>query len=178
MSRIGKAPIKLPDKVTVNVNDGVVAVKGPKGNLELALPQLVQIAIKDGEVQVTRTSDSKAGRSRHGLVRNLVNNMIVGVSEGYARKLEINGVGYRAEVKGKDLVLSLGFSHPVNFSIPEGVTIKVNKQTELLLEGIDKQLLGETAARIRKVRPPEPYKGKGVKYAEEVIQRKAGKTAV
>ena len=177
MSRIGKAPIKLPEKVTVTQQNGTIEVKGPKGSLSMPVPELVKVAVTDGEVLVTRDSDEKEVRSRHGLVRNLIQNMVQGVCEGYTKTLEINGVGYRAEVKGKELVLSLGFSHPIHFAIPEGIGIKVNKQTEVVIEGIDKQLLGETAARIRKLRPPEPYKGKGIKYSDEVIQRKAGKTA-
>lgn len=178
MSRIGKAPIKLPEKVSVSLDNGTVTVKGPKGSLGMVLPALVQAAVVEGAVEVTRKGADPESRAQHGLVRNLIHNMVQGVSEGFTKKLEINGVGYRAEVKGKDLVLSLGFSHPVNFAIPEGVLIKVNKQTELMIEGIDKQLIGETAARIRRLRPPEPYKGKGIKYAEEVVKRKAGKSAV
>ena len=178
MSRIGKVPIKLPEKVSVTLENGTVTVKGPKGSMVLALSGRVQVAVVEGAVEVTREGEAPERRAEHGLVRNLINNMVQGVLEGFSRKLEINGVGYRAEVKGKDLVMTLGFSHPVNFAIPEGVAIKVNKQTELLIEGIDKQLIGETAARIRRLRPPEPYKGKGIKYAEEVIKRKAGKSAV
>lgn len=178
MSRIGKAPIPLLDKVTVSVEKSSVEVKGPKGALSLAIPDSVNVMVNDGVVNVTCSSDEKNARARYGLVRKLIANMVKGVSDGFSKQLEINGVGYRAEVKGKDVRLTLGFSHPVTFPIPEGIAIKINKQTELLIEGIDKQLVGETAARIRRLRPPEPYKGKGIKYADEVIKRKAGKSAV
>lgn len=178
MSRVGKTPIKVPDKVTVNIQNGIVEVKGPKGLMSLNIPDLVNVSMVSGEVVVACGSDSNMAHSRHGLVRNLIGNMVRGVSEGFVKKLEITGIGYRAEVKGKNLLLSLGFSHPLKFPIPDGISITVNKQTELVVEGINKQLVGETAACIRRLRPPEPYKGKGIKYSDEVIQRKAGKTAV
>jgi large subunit ribosomal protein L6 len=177
MSRVGKAAIKIPDKVTVNMQNRKIDVKGPKGLMHLDLPTLVDVSISNGEVIVSRDSDDGDARACHGLIRNLIGNMVLGVSEGFSRTLEINGVGYRAELKGKDLILSLGFSHPINFAIPEGISITVNKQTNLVLEGIDKQLVGETAARIRRLRPPEPYKGKGIKYSDEIIKKKAGKAA-
>ncbi len=179
MSRIGNAPIAMPEKVTVVVQGSAIEVKGPKGALSLPLDQLTSFDIKvaDNQVTVARQSNEKEIRAKHGLLRNLIRNMVVGVSEGYKKELEINGVGYRADAKGKSLVLTLGFSHPVTFPIPEGIKISVEKQTLLRIEGIDKQLVGQTAAQIRELRPPEPYKGKGIKYVEEVIQRKAGKTA-
>lgn len=177
MSRIGKAPIQLPEKVSVLVQGEQIQVKGPLGTLTTPLLPQIHVETKEGHVFVQRKVDEKRIRSQHGLIRNLIYNMVIGVSGGYRKNLEINGVGYRAEVKGKDLVLTLGFSHPVTFSIPEGIKIQVNKQTALTIEGIDKQLVGETAARIRQLRPPEPYKGKGIKYTEEIIQRKAGKAA-
>jgi large subunit ribosomal protein L6 len=178
MSRVGKVPIKIPEKVTIDVKDCVIEVKGPRGSMHLDLPGLVNVSVSDGEVIVSRDSDNKDARAHHGLIRNLISNMVRGVSEGFSKTLDINGVGYRAEVKGEELVLSLGYSHPINFAIPEGISITVNKQTQMVLEGIDKQLVGETAARIRLLRPPEPYKSKGIKYSDEIIKRKAGKTAV
>lgn len=178
MSRVGKAPIQIPEKVSVTVQGGEVQVKGPLGMLSVGLLDEIDVKVADGQVALARKSEEKEVRSCHGLLRNLIHNMVIGVSEGYKKDLEINGVGYRAEVKDKDLVMTLGFSHPVKFPIPDGIKISVNKQTALTVEGINKQLVGETAARIRQLRPPEPYKGKGIKYAEEVIKRKAGKSAV
>lgn len=178
MSRIGKLAIPIPEKVTATVQGKVVQVKGPLGTLSVTLPGLIEAKVSDGILTLTRTAESKTSRSLHGLYRNLVRNAVVGVSQGYQKALEINGVGYRAEVKGKELSLTLGFSHPVTFPIPDGIKIAVGKQTALQISGIDKQLVGETAARIRELKPPEPYKGKGVKYTEEVIVRKAGKAAV
>ncbi len=177
MSRIGNAPIVIPDKVSANVKADSIEVKGPNGTLNTGLLAGVAVEVKDGQIVVSRTVDSPETRSQHGLVRSLINNMVQGVLEGFSKTLEINGVGYRAELKGKELILSLGFSHPVNFTIPDGIEVKVNKQTELIISGIDRQLVGETSARIRRLRPPEPYKGKGIKYSDEVIKRKAGKSA-
>jgi large subunit ribosomal protein L6 len=150
-------------------------VEGPKGKLSVRLPADVELAVEGGQVQVRRRSEEKRARALHGLTRRLLANMVEGVSRGYRRVLEINGVGYRAEVKGRELHLALGYSHPVVFPLPEGVSASVERQTVITLEAADKQLLGETAARIRALRPPEPYKGKGIKYREEVIHRKAGK---
>lgn len=177
MSRVGNALIEIPDKVTVTVHDGEVQVKGPLGQIALKVVPQIQVGVAGKTVKVTREAETQALRARHGLIRNLVHNMVIGVSEGYRKSLDINGVGYRAEMKGKDLVLSLGFSHPVIFPVPQGIKITVNKQTNLVIEGVDKQLVGETAARIRELRPPEPYKGKGIKFTDEVIRRKAGKAA-
>lgn len=178
MSRVGNAPIPIPEKVTVTVQQSAVQVKGPQGEMSWSMPTGIKANVADGAVNVTRHDDSQDQRARHGLARNLIRNMVLGVTDGFSKELEIIGVGYRAEVKGKVLALTLGHSHAIQFPIPEGITIKVNKQTELSIQGRDKQLVGETAARIRRLRPPEPYKGKGVKYASEVIVRKAGKSAV
>jgi len=175
MSRIGKAPIKLPSGVKVQLSDRTVRVEGPKGKLEQRLPALVDLTVEGESVCVTRREDEGRARGMHGLTRKLVANMVHGVSAGFTRALEISGVGYRAEAKGKVLMLALGYSHPIAYQLPEGVTAKVDRQVSITLEGIDKQLLGEVAAAIRGLRPPEPYKGKGVRYAEETIRRKAGK---
>jgi large subunit ribosomal protein L6 len=175
MSRIGKQPIALPSGVTISVEPGTVKVKGPRGTLAVALSPLVEVKVASGSVQIERREDSRAARGVHGLTRKLVANMVTGVSDGFRRVLEINGVGYRAESKGNALQLALGYSHPILFPLPQGVQAKVDKQTVVTLEGADRQVLGETAAAIRKLRPPEPYKGKGIKYAEEKIRRKAGK---
>jgi large subunit ribosomal protein L6 len=177
MSRIGKKMIEMPEKVSAAVTDSLVTLKGPLGQLTVSVPILIKVLQANGSLAVERSDDSKEARSCHGLVQRLLANAVKGVAEGFSKTLEINGVGYRADVKGKTLNLSLGFSHPVVFPIPDGLEIKVNKQTELIIKGADKQLVGEVAAKIRQLRPPEPYKGKGIKYADEVIQRKAGKAA-
>ncbi len=176
MSRIGKLPIEVPKGVTVTLNDSVLTVKGPKGELSRSIMAEVSVVIEDGKICVTRTDESIKSRSAHGLTRTLVNNMVVGVTTGYQSDLEINGVGYRAEVKGSELVLSLGYSHPVVYPLPSGISVDVEKMTKLAVKGIDKELVGQTAAKIRSFRGPEPYKGKGIKYASETILRKAGKT--
>jgi large subunit ribosomal protein L6 len=176
MSRVGKKPIDIPKGVTVNVSGQTVTVKGPKGQLALVAHPSVKIATEGAEVVCTRLEETREGRAVHGLVRAQVANMINGVSTGFQRRLEINGVGYRAEVSGKKLVLQLGYSHPVEYQLPDGITAIIEKNV-LTLSGIDKQLLGATAAKIRSFRPPEPYKGKGIKYAEETILRKVGKAA-
>lgn len=176
MSRIGKKPIPLPKGVTVVVDDGMVTVKGPLGLLKRHIPGHVAIAIDATEVNVTRDGDAKTARSMHGLTRTLVANMVIGVSTGYVKNLEIVGVGYKAEKKGNDLILSLGYSHPIEFIPPEGITVEAPKPTQIVLKGADKELLGMVAATIRGFRKPEPYKGKGIKYENEVILRKAGKT--
>ncbi len=177
MSRIGKLPIPVPDGVTVEVSDLDVSVKGPKGELSQSMPDGVEIAVADGEVVVTRLGDDRYHRSRHGLVRSLIANMVEGVTAGYERQLELVGVGYRALQKGSGLEIQVGFSHPVMVDPPEGITLVAPSQTEITITGIDKQLVGQVAANIRKIRPPEPYKGKGIKYKGEVIRRKAGKAA-
>lgn len=175
MSRIGKQPIAVPGGVTITLDPSGVKVKGPKGTLAAAVSPLVALKVDGSTLTVTRRDDSREARSVHGLTRKLVANMVTGVSEGFRRVLEINGVGYRAEAKGNAIQLALGYSHPIVFPLPQGVQAKVDKQTVVTLEGADRQVLGETAAAIRKLRPPEPYKGKGIKYAEEKIRRKAGK---
>ena len=177
MSRIGKMPIKLPAGVKVQVNDARVRVEGPKGTLERRVDTRVGVAVEGGAVVVTRRDDSRHVRGLHGLTRKLVGNMVEGVSTGFTRTLEINGVGYRAEARGNILFLTLGYSHPIAFQLPPGVSAKVDRQVVVTLTGPDRDLLGQAAAAIRELRPPEPYKGKGVKYAEEHIRRKAGKAA-
>jgi large subunit ribosomal protein L6 len=177
MSRIGRMPIAIPAGVTFNVTpDNVVTVKGPKGTLEKAMHKNMNISVEYGQINVTRPNDEKENRSLHGLTRTLVNNMIIGVSEGYAKTLELVGVGYRAQMQGKKLVLSLGFSHPVEFNDIEGIEFEISSPTKLTVRGIDKELVGDVAADIRAWRKPEPYKGKGIKYEGEIIRRKVGKT--
>jgi large subunit ribosomal protein L6 len=175
MSRIGKQSIDLPSGVELNVANGEMKVKGPKGSLSCPIPEGIGIKVEDGKIVVARPDDSKPARSRHGLARALANNMVVGVSTGFTKRLEIEGVGYRAEVKGKVLNLLLGFSHPVDMQIPEGLSVAVEANTKLSIEGADKQAVGQFAADIRSLRPPEPYKGKGVRYDDEHIRRKVGK---
>jgi large subunit ribosomal protein L6 len=176
MSRIGKLPIEIPKGVKISFADSILSVQGPKGALTRQIMPVVILDIRDASIEVARCDDSTAARSAHGLTRTLISNMVVGVTAGFQRDLEINGVGYRAEVKGKELVLALGYSHPVNFPIPDGITIDVDKMTKLSVKGFDKELVGQTSAKIRSFRSPEPYKGKGIKYADETILRKAGKT--
>jgi len=176
MSRIGKAPIPVPDKVTVSLNGLAVTVKGPKGELSRTLPDGVSISQVGNTLQVNPVNDSRRSRERHGLSRTLVANMVEGVSQGFTRKLEIVGVGYRAAVQGKKLVVSAGYSHPVEMVPPEGVTFTVENNTSVFVSGPDKELVGNEAAKVRAIRPPEPYKGKGIKYEGEKILRKAGKT--
>jgi large subunit ribosomal protein L6 len=177
MSRIGKLPVPVPDGVDVKVDDLSVTVKGPKGELSQTMPEGVSIAVEDGEVVVTRDSDARTHRARHGLVRSLVANMVTGVSDGYTRTLELVGIGYRAVPKGSDLELQVGYSHPVLIEAPEGISFEVPQPTRVVVNGIDKVLVGQIAANIRKVRPPEPYKGKGIRYEDERVRRKAGKAA-
>lgn len=177
MSRIGRLPIAIPAGVTVTVTpENVVTVKGPKGELTQAMSTEMNIVVENNEVVVTRPSENKTHRSLHGLTRSLVNNMVVGVNEGFSKTLELNGVGYRAQLQGKKVVMNLGFSHPVEVEPVEGVEIKVDGTTKLIISGCDKQKVGAVAANIRKWRKPEPYKGKGIKYAGEVVRRKEGKT--
>jgi large subunit ribosomal protein L6 len=177
MSRIGKLPIEVPSGVEVDVGDGVVRVKGPKGQLEQAISRELKVEREDSQLVVKRPSDKKEHRELHGLTRTLIYNMVVGVTEGFEKRLEIQGVGYRAQLRGKALELALGFSHPVQISAPEGIDFEVPVPTQIVVRGIDKQAVGEIAAQIRKARPPEPYKGKGVRYAGEQVSRKVGKRA-
>lgn len=175
MSRVGRMPIKIPSGVQVKVNGNAVTVKGPKGELTQSFNPNIHVAVEDSHINVTRPDD-KAYDALHGLTRALVNNMVVGVTQGFRKNLEIEGVGYRAELQGKNLVLSVGFSHPVPVEAPQGITFVVEKsQRAFSIEGIDRQLVGELAAKIRSIRPPEPYKGKGIHFAGEKIRRKAGK---
>ena len=177
MSRIGKLAIKIPEKVKVNAQPGLVQVEGPKGKVVQKLDREIKVSIADGHVRVERPNDSRRARQLHGLSRTLVANMIQGVTQGFSRSLDISGVGYKAELRGKEIHMALGFSHPVVFPLPEGITAEYDgKANRLTVRGADKHLVGLTAAQIRKVRPPEPYKGKGIKYAEETIRRKQGKT--
>ena len=176
MSRVGIKPIAVPDKVELKIDGSHVVVKGPKGELEFTLPEGTSIAQEDAQVVISRASEKREHRALHGTVRSLINNMIKGVSEGFSKDLEIHGVGMRAAVKGKDLDLSLGFSHPLLHPIPEGLTVTVNENTKIKVEGIDKQLVGQFAAEVRSYYPPEPYKGKGVRYTDEYVRRKEGKS--
>ena len=177
MSRIGKNPITVPAGVDVKIDGSTVTVKGPKGTLTKTFKPSMQIALEDGQVKVTRPNDDPANRSLHGLTRTLISNMITGVTEGYQKVLEINGVGYRCAKQGKDLNLTLGFSHPVVVSDNEDITIEAPQPNQIIIKGIDKQKVGQFAAEVRGIRPPEPYKGKGIKYVDEVIRRKEGKAA-
>jgi len=176
MSRIGKMPVALPAGVKVTINDGLLSVEGPKGKLTQEVRKEVAFDIQKEEIIVTRKDESKASRSYHGLYRQLLSNMILGVTKGFSKTLIVNGVGYRAEVKGNLLILNLGYSNIIEFVIPEGITISVEGQNKVTVSAIDKQLVGQTAAEIRSLRVPEPYKGKGVKYENEVIRRKVGKS--
>jgi len=177
MSRIGRMPIAVPGGVKVHVADGTVRVEGPKGTLSREVPREVTIAIDGSTVNVGRVDETRRTRSIHGLTRKLLSNMVEGVSKGFTRVLEINGVGYRAEARGTMLHMTLGYSHPIAFQLPSGVTAKVDRQVVVTLAGADRETLGQVAAALRELRPPEPYKGKGMKYAEETIRRKAGKAA-
>jgi len=177
MSRIGKQPILVPSGVDVKIDGATVTVKGPKGQLSTELPEPIGIEKnEDGSFDVTRPNDERKSRALHGLARSLVNNMVVGVSEGYKKSLEINGTGYRAQAKGKGVEMSLGFSHTIQVDAPEGISFKVEKPTLLHVEGIDKQLVGQVAANIRRMRKPDPYKQKGVRYTGEQLKKKVGKT--
>ena len=176
MSRVGKKPIPLPDKTSVKIADGMVTVSGVKGSLSRTVPPGVDLVLDSGVILVNPKDDARQTQAYRGLARALLANMVTGVSQGFTRVLEINGIGYRAELSGRTLSLMLGHSHPVNYVLPEGVTAEVDKKNNITLASIDKELLGQTAADIRAFRPPEPYKGKGVKYAEETIIRKAGKS--
>jgi large subunit ribosomal protein L6 len=176
MSRVGRKELPIPKGVEVKIAEGVVRVKGPKGELSKAIHPDVSVSLDNGQVRVARRSDEKFHRSLHGMLRNEIQNMLVGVTQGYARVLEITGVGYRAQLQGRSLLLSLGYTHQIDFPLPTGVDAAVDKQTTVTIRGVDKYLVGQTAAKIRAMRKPEPYKGKGVKYAGEHIIRKEGKT--
>lgn len=177
MSRVGKVPVAIPDGVTVTVTpDNVVTVKGPKGQLVKSMSSSINIKIENNTVIVTRNSDDKQYRALHGLTRALINNMVVGVSQGYTKTLELVGVGYRAQLQGKKLVMNLGYSHPVEIQPVEGITFETPAATKILVKGIDKETVGAVAANVRTWREPEPYKGKGIKYENEIIRRKEGKT--
>ncbi len=175
MSRIGKLPVVIPSGVKISLDGNALTVTGPKGTLTQSLHQRMTIAVETEQIVVTSPAENKQDGALHGLTRALINNMVIGVTNGFQKDLEINGVGYRAEIKGKVLTLSLGYSHPINYELPEGISVEVEKQTKLSVKGIDKQLVGSAAAKIRSYRKPEPYKGKGIKYADERIMRKAGK---
>ncbi len=176
MSRIGRVPIQVPQGVQVDVKKNSVTVKGPKGSLSREFHPDMLIEQKDSQLVVSRPTDSRIHRSLHGLTRTLLANMVTGVTTGFTRRLEVAGVGYRAQQAGKDLVLQVGFSHPVQMEAPEGVTLTAESNNRIVVSGIDKEMVGQTAARLRGVKPPEPYKGKGIKYAEETVRRKVGKT--
>ena len=178
MSRVGKAPIDLPDGVEVTVKEDVVMVKGPKGELSERLDSRITTTVDDGVVTLSRADEERETRALHGLSRALVNNMVVGVSEGYEKQLELVGVGYRAALKGNTLELQVGFSHPVTVEAPDGIEFEVPENTKIFVRGIDKQAVGQVAANIRAVRKPEPYKGKGIRYTGEYVRRKAGKAGV
>ncbi|MGE0026251.1 MAG: 50S ribosomal protein L6 [Thermoleophilia bacterium] len=177
MSRIGRAPIPIPDGVTVDITGQTVRVKGPRGELTHTVVEPIRVAEQDGQIVVTRPTDRGPHRALHGLSRSLVANLVTGVSAGFERRLEIQGVGYRAQMKGQALELAVGYSHPVTIDPPDGIQFEVPAPTQVVVKGIDKQLVGEIAAQVRGTRPPEPYKGKGVRYAGEVVRRKVGKRA-
>ena len=176
MSRIGKRPISIPSKVAVTIDGQNVLVKGPKGELERTLPSEVEVVQADGTVLVNRRNESRPARQQHGLCRTLVANMVEGVSQGFHKRLEIQGVGYRAQVQGKNLILNVGYSNPVQIEPPSGISLSVEGNTNITVSGIDKEVVGNIAAQIRAVRPPEPYKGKGIRYSNEMVRRKAGKS--
>lgn len=176
MSRIGKLPVPVPAGVTVELTEGRISAKGPKGTLHCALPPRVEVKLDDGELKVGRLSDDRTARAMHGLARSLISNLVDGVSKGFSKTLDIIGVGYRVEQKSEYLVFSLGYSHPIYYEVPAGIDAKIEGPTKLTLSGADKQVVGAAAAKVRSFRPPEPYKGKGIKYADEVIRRKEGKS--
>ena len=178
MSRVGKLPIPMPDGVSVEISSDHLVVKGKKGELTTPVPEGISFELEDGKLVATRASEAKQTRAYHGLARALAANAVAGVTEGFTRELHIQGVGYRAAMQGKTLNMSLGFSHPVEFPVPEGVAISTPDQTKILIEGIDKQLVGETAAQIRRIRPPDAYKGKGIRYSDETVRTKVGKSGV
>jgi large subunit ribosomal protein L6 len=177
MSRIGRLPVKLPNGVSLAVKPGSVEIKGPRGAASVVVPPDVKVRQEGNEILVAREGDGRRVRALHGLTRKSIANSVTGVSTGFTRVLEINGVGYRADVRGNSILFTLGYSHPILFQLPQGITAKIDKQTVITLEGSDRQVIGATASAIRELRPPEPYKGKGIKYAEETIRRKSGKAA-
>ena len=177
MSRIGKTPVAIPDKVEATLRDGTIVVKGPRGELSFTFHGSMDVKVADGEVVVERPSDSAQHKALHGLTRSLIANMVEGVTDGFSRTLEIVGVGYRAEKRGQNVVFNLGYSHTIDYEPPEGITIDVPAPTTVTVNGVDKQMVGQVAAEIRALRPPEPYKGKGIRYRGEQVRRKAGKTA-
>jgi len=177
MSRVGRLPIKIEDKVEVSVSGSVITVKSGKSTEQVTVQPSISVAVKDGYVKLTRENDDPQNRAYHGLYRALIQNAVTGVSKGWNKNLELNGVGYRASVSGKKLELNLGYSHPIQFAVPEGIEIKVDKQTKLSITGSNRELVGQVAAKIRGFREPEPYLGKGIKYDNEIIRRKAGKSA-
>ena len=176
MSRIGKQPIALPPKVKVEVKGQKVLVEGPKGKLNWELPARTSVKVTDGKIEVSRTGEDAQARALHGLSRALINNMVKGVSEGFVKKLEIQGVGFKAAVQGKVVNMSLGYSHPINYTIPDQIKVTVDENTKITIEGPDRQVVGQVAAELRGYYPPEPYKGKGVRYSDERVERKEGKT--
>ena len=177
MSRVGKNPVVIPSGVEVKFENGIMTVKGPKGELSRPIHPDMNVALEEGQVTVTRQNDNKQQRALHGTTRANIQNMVTGVTDGYRKGLELVGVGYKVELSGSNLLMSIGFSHQVAFIPPQGITFEVTSATAMSVNGIDKQLVGQIAAKIRKIRPPEPYKGKGIKYSGEYIRRKAGKTA-
>jgi len=175
MSRIGKNPVDIPKGVKAALQGNTINVEGPNGKLSMDCHHRMKVEVADAQIIVKRSSDAKPDMALHGLTRSLIANMVKGVTEGFSRELEIQGVGYKAQINGKQLVMNLGFSHPIEFGIPEGITIEAPKPTQLIVKGADKQLVGETAAKVRRFYPPEPYKGKGIRYKGEYVRRKAGK---
>jgi len=177
MSRIGKKPVMLPNGVKATLAGGAITIEGPKGKLSYAIPTNFKVEVKDNMVSVSRPSDEKQAKATHGLIRSLINNMVIGADKGYTKELEISGVGFKAQVQGKVLSLQLSYTHPVNYNAPEGITIETPKPTQIVIKGADKAKVGEVAAEIRDYYRPEPYKGKGIKYSGEHVRRKAGKAA-
>jgi large subunit ribosomal protein L6 len=178
MSRVGLSPVPVPSGVEVKIDGRSVTVKGPKGSLDRTFADPISIEMDDGEVKLSRGDDTRESKALHGLSRALLNNMVIGVSDGYSKELHFVGVGYRASLKGKQLELLVGYSHPVQFDAPDGIDFEVPEPTRVIVSGIDKELVGQVAADIRKVRPPEPYKGKGIRYKDEYVRRKAGKAGI
>jgi len=178
MSRIGYSPIPIPSGVDISVSGSDITVKGPKGTLERTIDERITASVGDGVATLSRSDEERGTKALHGLYRALINNMVVGVSEGYVKELQAVGVGYRANLQGKRLELQVGFSHPVHMEAPDGITFDVPEPTKIIVSGIDKELVGQVAANIRQVRPPEPYKGKGIRYVDEYVRRKAGKAGV
>jgi large subunit ribosomal protein L6 len=176
MSRIGKLPIKVPSSVDVKIVDQTISISGPHGKLTREISELINISFTDGKLFVTKNSDSRIAKELYGLSRTLINNMVIGVSQKFERRLDIKGVGYKSQLQGKNLILSLGYSHPINITPPEGIDVAIENNTTIIIKGIDKESVGQLAATIRSKRPPEPYKGKGIMYKNEIIKRKVGKS--